>query len=145
MTQKEFEKFYNNYKPGTYTNIIKVKTIGEYKKVTAAVVRFVNYYNIKTIKEKLNGFTQGAKRDYEIQIIPHVLKLNTNTQNLLLCVYITNHHKFYSKYYFNDEEITSDEYYLKSGDKKRNDQKSVVYNFKLCELMQAGKIASVNA
>lgn len=138
MTQTEFTKFYDSYKHGSYTKLIKQKTSGNYKKVTTMIIRFVNYFNIKSVKEKQTDSTQIKTRDYEIQIIPHVLKLNTNTNNLLLSAYKTNKHKAYTKYYLNDIEITENEYYLNSGDKKRNNNDTIIFNFKLCDVLKIG-------
>lgn len=136
MTQEKFIIFYDSYKRGSYTKLVKEKQSGDYKKITAMVIRFVNYYNIKSIKEKATA--EGKKREYEIQIIPHVLKLNTNTNNLLLCAYTTNKHKAHTKYYFKDNEISSDEYYLKNGDKKQDYKPTVLYNFKLNDVISIG-------
>lgn len=136
MTQQQFKDFYKNYRPGSYTRLTKEKTIGDYKKVTSMVVRFINYYHIKTVMDR--GNTEPKPRPYEIAIIPHILKLNTNTNNLLLCVYNTNHHKTTSLYYYKDQPITADEYYAASGDKLVNNN-SVVYNIKLNDVVTIGR------
>lgn len=138
MTQQQFINFYENYKRGSYTKMTKQKTRGNYKKVTSIVVRFVNYFNIKAIKEKGTNPASAKPREYEKQIIPHVLKLNTNTNNLLLCAYKTNQHKPHTKYYYNDNEITAEEYYAQSGDKLSNAD-SVVFNIKLNDIISIGK------
>lgn len=136
MNIKEFEEFYNSYKRGTYTKLVKQKTTGNFKKVTTAVVRFVNYYNIKTIKEKTTA-AAAAPRLYELQIIPHVLKQNLNTKNVLLCAYATNHHRAHNKYYEGDVQITKEEYYLKSGEKEKSSA-SIVYNLKIDDVVSIG-------
>lgn len=137
MTQLQFIDFYATYKRGTYRKLIKEKTNGQFKKVTSLIVRFVNYYNIKTVKEKLKDKpnTETKNPDFEKQIIPHVLKLNLNTNNLLLCAYTTNKHKAHTKYYDGLKEITEDQYYLLSGDKKQTFKESVILNFKLNDVI----------
>ena len=43
--------FFNTYKRGSYTRIVKETNKDGYIKRVAMVCRFVNYYNIKTVKE----------------------------------------------------------------------------------------------
>lgn len=137
MTEKEIILFFKNYKKGSYTTIIKKTEKNGFVKVSRLVCRFVNYYNIKTVKEK-GIATQAAPRAFEIQIIPHILKLNTNTNNLLLCVYTTNHHKAHAKYFYNDCEISASAYYEGIGEKPRENNITQVYNFKACDVVSIG-------
>ena len=136
MTQKEIMLFFENYKRGSYTTITKKTEKNGFVKLSRMVCRFVNYYNIKQVKEK--GASHQAPRAFEIQIIPHILKLNTNTNNLLLCVYTTNHHKAHTKYFYNDAEISASEYYEGIGEKPRENNATQVFNFKACEIVSIG-------
>ena len=135
MEAKKIEKFLQNYKRGCYTTIIKKTEKDGFIKVTRLVCRFVNYYNIKAIKEKA---TTGAPRAYEVQIIPHILKLNTNTNNLLLCVYTTHHHKAHATYFYKDAQISEEEYYNGINEKKRASYPCEVMTFKACEVVSLG-------
>lgn len=138
MTQKDIIAFFQNYKRGTYTAITKQTTKNGYKKICCMVCRFVNYYNIKQVKDATRNDTK--KRDYEIQIIPHILKLNTNTNNLLLCVYATNNARQHAKnqYFYNDAAITEAEYYSGINEKKREYDKPVLFNFKIADIISLG-------
>lgn len=138
MTKETFQTFYQTYKKGTYVVIEKVTIKGDFIKKTRMVARFVNYYNIESVKAK--GATSGKARDHEEQIIPHILKLNTNTNNVLLSVYVTNHHKPHSTYYFQNMEISEEEYYLASGDKKKDYAPTPLFNFKLQDVLSVGGI-----
>lgn len=138
MKQENIINFFENYKRGTYTKLIKEKdNKNGYKKVTAVVVRFINYYHIKSVKEKTSG-KAIKNRDYELQIIPHILKLNKNTNNVLLCAYTTNKHKPHAVYYYNDEIISADEYYKNSGDKLNENKIGLVYTLKISDIVQIG-------
>lgn len=131
--------FFGNYKKGTYTRIVKETTTESgYTKRTKLVGRFVNYYNIKEVVEQGKSEKEYKVRDFEEQIIPHILKKNLNTKNILLCVYTTKHHKAYTTYYHNGYEITEEEYYLKSGEKKKPHSLTPVFNFKLSDIVTLG-------
>ena len=136
MTKAEIILFFKTYKRGCYTSIIKATQKDGYKKEVYMVCRFVNYYNIKSVKDK--GATQSKARPYEEAIIPHILKRNTNTGNLLLCVYTTNRHHAKTAFYYHDEPITEEEYYRGIGEKKRDNQQSVLFNFKADEVVSLG-------
>ena len=132
--------FFKNYKRGSYTQIIKETEKNGYKKRVVMVARFVNYYNIKTIKE-LNK--TPVKKDYERIIIPHILKQNTNTNNILLAVYVTNNKKQKAKttYFYNDAIITEDQYYAGINEKKRIYNDSVIFNFNIKDVVSLGGFA----
>ena len=139
MKKDNFLKFYDTYKKGSFTKVIKLKdNKNGYFKKSVFLARFVNYYNIKEVKEKNQDATSIKKRDYELQIIPHILKLNLNTNNLLLCIYPVKNHKTQSIYYFNDMEITADQYYKNSGDKIPDNKPSLIYTLKLDEVLTIG-------
>lgn len=138
MTKETFKDIYENYKKGTYIVVVKATKKNGYEKRTRMVGRFVNYYNIASVKAK--GTTESKPRDYEKQIIPHVLKTNLNTQNDLLMVYTTNHHKAHSKYFYNGEEISKEEYYNGIGEKEKNYAPSVLFSMKLNEIYSVGGI-----
>ena len=136
MTIEQIKKWYETYRKGTYVAVIKETTKNGYTKQTRMVVRFVNYYNIASVKAK--GTSESKPRDYEQQIIPHVLKLNTNTNNELLMCYTTNHHKAHSKYMYEGLPITKEQYYEGIGEKEKNYAPSVVYSMKAQEIVMIG-------
>lgn len=138
MKRETFQKWYETYQKGTYVVVIKDHTLGDFSKVTKMVTRFVNYYNIESVKAK--GTSESKPREYEIQIIPHILKENTNTKNTLLMCYKTNHHKAYSTYYYKGMEISEEEYYSKSGDKKKTYGDTPLFAMKLNEIVSVGGI-----
>lgn len=133
MKRETFINFYESYHKGSYVPILRETNKNGFRKLTRIVVRFVNYYNIKSVIEKGTSGEQKA-RDYEEQIIPHVLKVNHNTNNTLLMVYKTNHHKAHTTYYHNDEEISEDEYYLGINEKKKKQSDTPLFMFKLEEV-----------
>ena len=137
MTREQFEKWYETYHKGTYVVVEKETAFGEFTRRVKAVTRFVNYYNIESVKARGKG--ESKPREYEEQIIPHVLKHNHNTGNDLVLIYTTNHHKAYATYYWRDIEISEEEYYLMSGDKKKNWKDSLLYMFKLEDIKRLGK------
>lgn len=140
MKQETFINFYqNDYKKGTYVKVVKETIKGHFSKVTEMVARFVNYYNIERVKAKGTS-TNSKPREYEEQIIPHILKRNLNTNNDLVMVYKTYHHRAYTKFYFGDMEISEEEYYAQSGDKKREHGETPVFAMKLDEIKSVGGI-----
>lgn len=138
MTKETFAKWYAKYHKGTYVVVEKITKKNGFEKQTRMVGRFVNYYNVASVKAK--GTTEGKPRDYEKQIIPHVLKTNLNTQNDLLMVYTTNHHKAHTKYYYNGIEIDKETYYNGTGEKEKNHAPSVLFSMKLNEIYSVGGI-----
>ena len=140
MKKETFQKWFeNNYHKGTYVVIEKMTITGDFAKLTRMVGRFVDYYNIASVIAKGKKDT-GKKRDYEIQIIPHVLKTNTNTGNDLLMVYKTNHHKAHSKYFYLGTEISKDDYYSMSGEKQKEYGDTPLFMFKMQEVVSVGGI-----
>ena len=137
MTIEQIKKWYETYRKGTYVAVLKETTKNGFTKQTRMVVRFVNYYNIASVKAKDTSAVRKT-RDYEIQIIPHVLKLNTNTNNELLMCYTTNHHKAHSKYFYQDMPITKEQYYEGIGEKEKTYAPSVVYSMKANEIVMIG-------
>lgn len=129
--------FFNTYKRGTYTRIVKQTNKDGYIKRVAMVCRFVNYYNIKTVKE---ANKQPIKKEYERVILPHILKENTNTNNILLLVYVTNNSKQKAKtnYFYNDDPITEADYYNGIKENKRACAPGCVMSFKLCDIVSIG-------
>lgn len=139
MTKETFKNWYENkYKKGAYVVVEKTTSKNDYVKKTRMVGRFVNYYNIASVKAK--GTTESKPRDYEKAIIPHVLKTNLNTQNDLLMVYTTNHHKAHTSYYYKGVEIDEDTYYMGIGEKKKTYPQSVLFSMKLNEIYSVGGI-----
>lgn len=138
MTKETFKRWYETYRKGTYVPIVKVTDKDGFEKHTRMVGRFVNYYNIASVKAKGTG--ESKPRDYEQQIIPHILKTNLNTQNDLLMVYTTNHHKAHTKYYYKGVEISKEEYYKGIGEKEKNYAPSVLFSMKLNDILSVGGI-----
>lgn len=141
MTINKLLLFFANYKSGTYTTVIKATEKNGYKKISFCVCRFVNYYNIKEIKAQNKT---SAKRDYERVIIPHILKENTNTKNILLSCYTTKNskQKTNTKYYFNNIEITKQQYYdgIKEKEKKYNIDN--LFNIKIDDILKIGSVTA---
>lgn len=129
-------QFFNTYHRGTYTIMQKATEKNGFKKITRCVVRFVNYYSIKEIKER--AAIESKPREYERVIIPHILKENTNTNNILLLCYTTKKHKAKSKYFYNDIEITEDQYYTGINEKKRVYKIDNIFTVKLCDVVALG-------
>ena len=136
MKKEQIIRFFDTYKKGTYTKVVKATTKNGFTKVTKMVCRFVNYYNVASVKEK--GATPQAPRDYEETIIPHILKVNHHTNNTLLNVYVTNHHKAHTEYYYNDTIITEAQYYEGIGEKKRDYAPTPLFSFKADEVVSLG-------
>ena len=137
MDIKSTINFFNTYKRGTYTRIVKQTNKDGFIKRVAMVCRFVNYYNIKSIKEQNK---QPSKKEYERVILPHILKENTNTNNILLLVYVTNNNKQKAKtsYFYNNDPIIEAEYYEGIREKKRASAPGCVMSFKLCDVVSLG-------
>lgn len=138
MTKETFEKIYEGYKKGSYIPVVKETSMGDYVKRTKITTRFVNYYHLKSVKASGKTEQNAKTRDYEVQIIPHVLKHNLNTKNDLLMVYKTNHHKAHVSYFYLGVEISEEEYYLNSGDKKKTYGDTPLFMFKLDEVVSVG-------
>ena len=136
MTNENIIRFFDTYKKGTYTKVVKATEKNGFVKITKMVCRFVNYYNIKSVKEKAP--TPKAPREYEEVLIPHVLKINHNTNNTLLNVYITNHHKAHTEYYYKGVAISEDDYYMGIGEKKRDYAPTPLFSFKANEVVSLG-------
>lgn len=137
MDIKSALTFFKNYKRGSYTRIVKTTNKDGYIKTVSMVCRFVNYYNIKEIKE---ANKQPIKKDYEKIILPHILKENTNTNNILLLVYLTknNRQKAKTQYFYNNDPITEAEYYNGIKENKKAFAPSCVMSFKLCDVVSIG-------
>ena len=142
MTINKLLLFFANYHTGTYTTVIKATEKNGYKKISFCVCRFVNYYNIK--ENKMQNKTPSKIVNYERIIIPHILKENTNTNNILLSCYTTKNsrQKTKTKYYFNDVEITKQQYYdgIKEKEKKYNIDN--LFNIKIDDILKIGSVTA---
>ena len=136
MKQEQIIRFFDTYKKGTYTKVVKETIKNGFMKRTKMVCRFVNYYNIASVKAK--GAEPKPAREYEETIIPHVLKINHNTNNTLLQVYATNHHRAHVEYYYNDVAISEADYYAGIGEKKRDYAPTPLFSFKADEVVSLG-------
>ena len=132
-------QFFDNYKKGTYTNVTKATNKDGFTKVVSMVVRFVNYYNIKENKE---ANKKPIKKDYEKNILPHILKENINTNNILLLVYLTKNQQQKAKttYFYNGQIITEAEYYAGIKENKKPAAPSCVLSFKLADVVSIGGV-----
>lgn len=137
MEKQQVINFFTTYKRGTYTRIVKENDKNGFKKRVVMVARFVNYYNIKEIKEAKK---QPIKKEYERVILPHILKENINTKNILLLVYLTKNKRQKAKtsYFYNNVEITEDQYYQGINEKKRNSAPDCLICFKLADVVSIG-------
>jgi hypothetical protein len=137
MLLKDIENFFKNYKRGAYTRIEKATNKNGYEKRVAMVCRFVNYYNIKQVKEANKTPTH---KEYERIILPHILKENTNTKNILLMVYMTQNtrQKAKTSYFYNGAVISEDAYYQGIGEKKRPSSATPVICFNINDVVSLG-------
>jgi hypothetical protein len=89
MTYQEIQNLFNSktIKQGKFYKITYITTdqASGYSKTTTTKTRFVNYYNIKSVKA--SGKTPMVK-PYETTIIPHILTYNTNKGDYYLHCYI---------------------------------------------------------
>ena len=136
MLLKNCLNFFKDYHGGSYTTMTKKTEKNGFVKITRCVVRFVNYYNIKEIKNQ--NKQQAAAREFERVIIPHILKENINTKNILLSCYTTKKHKTKTSYFYNDIEITEDQYYTGLKEKKKNYNIDNIFIVKLCDVVNLG-------
>lgn len=129
--------FFKSYKRGTYTTIQREANKNGYTKIVKLVCRFVNYYNIKTVKAENR---QPIKKDYERVILPHILKENTNTKNILLLVYTTKNskQKAQTSYFYNDEPITKAQYYEGIQEKEKAYNIDNLFTVKACDVVSIG-------
>ena len=85
MTVQELKTLFANktLKLGRFYTLVYADTTNGYTKTTTTKVRFVNYYNIKSVKAAGKTPKANPNSNYQV-IIPHVLTYNTHTQNYLL-------------------------------------------------------------
>ena len=124
-------------KKGVYYKLVFAKTQNGYTKTTTTKVRFVNYYNIKSVKE--SGKKPSDKPNPNVVvIIPHILTYNKNTKNYLVHCYKTPHGKAQSTYTDpSGEQIDKATYELAVPPKKHSGD-SPVYQIMLQDIIQIG-------
>ena len=128
MELQSLQNKLNQKKRGQFLTITYQKVIGAYKKVTTAVVRLVDYNNVKAVKEKKAlkyGNTQkqtitGEKKPSADKYLGNNIIFNENTGKTRLQVFVTKNHKPHSIYTYEDNTIDKETYYLNSGDKENN-------------------------
>lgn len=99
MKVQNFQNIYQRIKPGTLHTIHTLKVLANgYSKETKMLVRFVNYYNVKAVKESGKTPSQGQPNPNIQVLIPHVLTFNQNTGNFLVHCYPVANHKAKSIY-----------------------------------------------
>ena len=134
MTIEEFKAKYENIKKGAYTHIVYASGKNGYKKTTSTTIRFVDYYNIKEVKE--SGAKPSTTPNPNVEtIIPHVLTYNKKTGNYLVHLYPTKNHKSHCVYELNGIEISKEEYELANPPKKSS---SPVYQVVLTNVISLG-------
>lgn len=139
MTLEEVKMAIATIGKGKLTHVTYEKTENGYTKTTTMVCRFINYYNMKSVKE--SGKTQAqAKPNPNIQtIIEHILTYNTNTQNYLLHCYPLPNQKSKSIYKDNNgNEITKEQYQAVVPPKKTYGNPSPVRQIKIQDLVKIG-------
>lgn len=125
MTLEQTQEILNQKKRGQFITITYQKVLGDYKKTTTTTIRLVDYNNVKKVKEMkaLKGETQketitGEKKQSADKHLGNNLIFNENTGKTRLQVFLTNHHKPHCIYEYQGNEISQDQWYAESGDKK---------------------------
>lgn len=128
MTLEQTQEILNKKKRGQYLTITFRKVLGDFVKTTTTTIRLVNYNNVKAVKEKkaLKGekttitseLKNTPKKPSADKYLGNNLIYNENTGKTRLQVFLTNHHKPHCVYEYQGQEITQDEWYAESGDKK---------------------------
>lgn len=125
MTLEQTQEILNQKKRGQYLTITFRKVLGDFVKTTTTTIRLVNYNNVKAVKEKkaLKGekttiTNELTKKPSADKYLGNNLIYNENTGKTRLQVFLTNHHKPHCVYEYQGQEITQDEWYAESGDKK---------------------------
>lgn len=141
MTLQECKKLFDTktIKMGRYYTLVYAETENGYTKTTTTKVRFVNYYNIASVKA--SGKTQNTNQpNPNIQvIIPHVLTFNSNTQNYLLHCYKTPNGK--AKHMYQDPNgntIDQATYEMAVPPKKKYPNNSPIFQKKLQAVISIG-------
>lgn len=119
MTLQETMNAMNTIKRGKYVPVCFKRDIefnGDiYTKTTHMLVRFVNYYNIKEVKEKMaNNPTKAKKFNQNVKYIATNITYNENTQHFMLGMATTknSHKKATSEYARNGKEISKEQFDL---------------------------------
>lgn len=139
MTIQDIQKLFDSktIKKGRYYLITYCKVEKGYTKTTTTKVRFVNYYNIKSVKE--SGKTPTPTSANTQVIIPHILTYNTNTQNYLVHCYKTPNSKAKVTYQdSNGKIITKEEYETVVPPKKKYGNDSPVFQVKVQDIISLG-------
>ena len=140
MTLEKFMEIFNTLTKGAFTKVAyqKVNDNG-YSKETTTTIRFVDYYNIETIKQ-LNRQPTTPNPNVET-IIPHILTLNKKTGNYLVHLYFVPNAKTITIYKDNNgNEIDKATYETMVPPKKKyhSNTPSVMFQVKLQDLVSLG-------
>lgn len=135
MDIETLKNYFASHKRGIYTKLTKKTNKNGFIKIVHYVVRFVNYYNIKEIKAQNKT---SVKCDYERVIIPHILKENTHTNNILLSCYTTKNHSAKTSYFYNDDAITEGAYYEGIKEKKPSYNISNIFTVNINDIVAIG-------
>jgi len=138
MTLQEIQNLFNSktIKKGKFYTItyVSVDPKSGYTKTTTTKTRFVNYYNIKSVKA--SGKTPMVK-PYETTIIPHILTYNTNTNQYYLHCYIAPNTKTISTYKDNNGKDIDKATY-QAMVKPSNGRPNIVYTKKVQDIISIG-------
>ena len=141
MTFQECKNLFDTktLKMGRYYTMVYSSTENGYTKTTTTKVRFVNYYNIKSVKAAGKVPNPQATPNPSIQvIIPHVLTYNSNTQNYLLQCATTPNGKAKSVYQDpNGNEIDKATYEMAVPPKKHGKVEEI-FRKKLQDIISIG-------
>lgn len=140
MTAKEIENLFATkvLQKGKLTKITYMRSENGYTKTTTIVVRFVNYYHIKSVKE--SGKQPSTTPNPNVQVlIPHILTYNVNTNNYLLHCYPMPNIKAKSTYKDpNGQTIDKATYELAVPPKKRPNNPSPILQIKVQDIVSIG-------
>lgn len=125
MELETLQNILNSKKRGQYLTITYQKVLGDYKKTTTTTIRLVDYNNVKAVKEMKaakgidpNAAKPSTKKLSADHYLGNNLIFNVNTQKTRLQVFLTNKHKPHCIYEYQGKEISQDQWYAESGDKK---------------------------
>jgi len=125
MELETLQNILNSKKRGQYLTITYQKVLGDYKKTTTTTIRLVDYNNVKAVKEmkKAKGYDPNATikeptKPSANKYLGNNLVYNENTGKTRLQVFLTNKHQPHCIYEYQGKEISQDQWYAESGDKK---------------------------
>lgn len=139
MTPIEIQNLFNNktLTKGKLTKIVYERNENGYTKTTTMVVRFVNYYNLKSVKASGKQPSTNQKPNIQV-LIPHILTYNTNTNNYLLHCYPMPNIKSKSVYKDPNGQTIDKATYELAVQTKRKGNPSPILQIKVQDLISIG-------